>query len=58
MQLPRSKTFDAAFAGVTLDTSILKLTRRQAEFVKPVWQYLDSAVSSSRIRMFPRIIVG
>ena len=42
-------TFDAAFAGVTLDTSILKLTRRQAEFVKPVWQYLDSAVSSSRI---------
>ena len=42
-------TFDAAFAHVTLDKSILKLTRKQAEFVKPVWQYLDGAVSSSRI---------
>ena len=42
-------TFDAAFAGVTLDSSILKLTRRQAEFVKPVWQYLDGAVSAPRI---------
>lgn len=42
-------TFDTAFSGVTLDKSILKLTRKQAEFVKPVWDYLDGAVSSSRI---------
>ena len=42
-------TFDAAFNGVTLDRSILKLTHKQAEFVKPLWDYLDGAVSASRI---------
>ena len=42
-------TFDAAFNGVTLDRSILKLTHKQAEFVKPLWDYLDGAVSAARI---------
>ena len=42
-------TFDAAFSGVTLDTSIIKLTKKQAEFTKPIWQYLDAAVSAGRI---------
>ena len=43
------ETFDAALARVTLDRSIIKLTRKQAEFVKPVWQYLDGAVSPERL---------
>ena len=43
------ETFDAAFAGVTLNTGILKLTKKQAEFVKPVWSYLDASVSSARV---------
>lgn len=43
-------TFDAAFAGVTPDPAILKLTKAQAEFSKPVWSYLDGAVSEARIR--------
>jgi membrane-bound lytic murein transglycosylase B len=43
------ETFDGAFARVSLDKSILKLTRKQAEFVKPIWQYLDGAVSQARI---------
>jgi membrane-bound lytic murein transglycosylase B len=43
-------TFDAAFQGVTPDASIIKLTKGQAEFNKPVWEYLNSATSPDRIR--------
>ncbi len=43
------QTFDAAFAGVTPNTSILKNTKKQAEFVKPIWDYLGGAISSQRI---------
>lgn len=44
------ETYDRAFRGVTLDQEVLRLASRQAEFVKPIWEYLDSAVSDSRIR--------
>ena len=43
------KTFDAAFRGVTPDPSIIALTKKQSEFVKPIWSYLDSAISASRL---------
>ncbi len=43
------ETFDAAFQGVTPDESIIKLTKGQAEFNKPVWVYLRGATSSERI---------
>ncbi|WP_245572846.1 lytic murein transglycosylase [Lichenihabitans psoromatis] len=42
-------TFDAAMAGVTLDPAVIDKTRKQAEFVKPVGDYLTSAVSQKRI---------
>jgi lytic murein transglycosylase len=42
-------TFDQAFASVTPDPKIEALTRRQAEFVKPVWTYLNEAVTPQRI---------
>jgi membrane-bound lytic murein transglycosylase B len=39
-----------AFAGVTApDESVLRSARYQPEFVRPIWEYLDSAVSSRRI---------
>jgi membrane-bound lytic murein transglycosylase B len=44
-------TFDDAFRGVTPDSSIIKLTKGQAEFNKPVWEYLNSATSTGRIRI-------
>ena len=44
------ETFDAAFEGVTLNPKIIALTRKQAEFVKPVWSYLDSAVSAAKVQ--------
>jgi membrane-bound lytic murein transglycosylase B len=41
--------FDAAFAGVTVNARVLELDRYQPEFVRPIWEYLDSAVSETRI---------
>jgi membrane-bound lytic murein transglycosylase B len=43
------QTFDLAFQGVTPDPSIVTLTRKQSEFVAPIWSYLNSAVGGSRI---------
>lgn len=42
-------TFDKAMAGVTPDPAIIALTKKQSEFVKPVWSYLEGAVGSSRV---------
>jgi membrane-bound lytic murein transglycosylase B len=41
--------FDAAFAGVTVNERVIELDLFQPEFVRPIWEYLDSAVSPSRI---------
>jgi membrane-bound lytic murein transglycosylase B len=43
-------TFDAAFKDVTFDSKIIPSAKSQPEFVKPIWQYLQSAVSSARIQ--------
>ncbi|MEM8665477.1 MAG: lytic murein transglycosylase, partial [Pseudomonadota bacterium] len=42
-------TFDRATAGLRPDPRTLKLVNRQAEFVKPIWEYLDTAVSGKRV---------
>ncbi|WP_181703029.1 lytic murein transglycosylase [Chthonobacter albigriseus] len=42
-------TFDAAFRGLGPDQGVLDAANRQAEFVKPIWQYLDGAASDKRI---------
>lgn len=42
-------TFDAALDGVRPDAAIIALTHKQAEFVKPIWSYIDGAVSANRI---------
>jgi membrane-bound lytic murein transglycosylase B len=42
-------TFNAAFIGVTPDPAVIARTRKQAEFVKPIGDYLTSAVSQKRI---------
>jgi lytic murein transglycosylase len=41
--------FDRAFAGMTPDDSVLAKTKRQSEFVKPIGDYLATAVSRNRI---------
>jgi membrane-bound lytic murein transglycosylase B len=42
-------TFEAAFAGVTLDAAVLAAMRRQPEYGKPFGSYLASLVSPARI---------
>jgi len=43
------ETFAAAFRGVTPDPKIVALTKKQSEFVQPIWGYLASAVGGSRL---------
>ncbi|HJE68514.1 MULTISPECIES: lytic murein transglycosylase [Pseudomonadaceae] len=43
-------TFDQAFAGVQPDPAVIAADRSQPEFTKPVWEYLESAVSPLRVR--------
>lgn len=42
-------TFDAAFAGVGVNAEVMRLDGKQAEFTKPIWDYLDSAASPTRV---------
>jgi membrane-bound lytic murein transglycosylase B len=41
--------FDRAFAGVSLDPEVLVADSSQPEFTRPVWEYLDGAVSPQRV---------
>ena len=43
------RTLDRSLAGLTYDTDAIKRDRNQAEFSKPIWEYLDAAVSEMRI---------
>ena len=42
--------FDRAFAGVSPDMSVIRADRSQPEFSRPVWEYLDGALSPLRVR--------
>lgn len=43
------QTLDQALAGLSYDQKVIKRDRNQAEFSKPIWEYLDAAVSDTRI---------
>jgi membrane-bound lytic murein transglycosylase B len=45
----RPEVFDAAFRGVGVNADVVRLDSRQAEFTKPIWEYLDSAASPTRV---------
>ena len=45
----RPEVFDAAFAGVGVNEEVVRLDGRQAEFTKPIWEYLDGAASTARV---------
>ena len=42
-------TLARALAGLTYDRDVIDRDRNQAEFTKPIWDYLDAAVSDRRI---------
>jgi len=48
--------FDNAFNGVTPDMSVIKADRSQPEFSRPVWEYLDGALSPLRVRNGQRLL--
>ena len=49
-------TFDRAFAGVQPDPAVIEADRSQPEFTRPVWQYLESAISAQRVRSGQRLL--
>ncbi len=45
----RPEVYDASMAGIVRNQQVEDLNLQQPEFVRPVWEYLDGAVSPSRI---------
>jgi len=45
----RPATLDAAFRGIDYNTNVISRDRNQSEFTKQIWEYLDSAVSPTRV---------
>jgi lytic murein transglycosylase len=43
------ETFASAFAGVSFDANVVAEAKTQAEFTRPIWDYVGSAVSPERI---------
>lgn len=43
------ETFDAALSGVQPDPKIVALTRKQSEFSRPIWEYVNGSVSPARL---------
>ena len=48
--------FDRAFLGVTPDMDVIKADRSQPEFSRPVWEYLEGALSPLRVRNGKRLL--
>jgi membrane-bound lytic murein transglycosylase B len=46
----QAELFDQAFAGIAPDMSVVKADGAQPEFTRPVWEYLDGAISPVRVR--------
>ena len=44
-------TLNVAFADVRYLPRVVELDRAQPEFIRPVWSYLDSAVSPQRVAL-------
>ena len=47
-------TFDEAFRGVEPDAKIVALTKKQSEFVRPIWDYINGAISAQRLDARPQ----
>jgi membrane-bound lytic murein transglycosylase B len=50
------QVFDNAFPDITPDMSVIKADRSQPEFSRPVWEYLDGALSPLRVRNGQRLL--
>lgn len=51
------QTFDRALGNATPDERVLRLDSKQPEFVRPIWEYLETAVSPQRISKGREMVV-
>ncbi|MGV6809623.1 MAG: lytic murein transglycosylase [bacterium] len=51
------RTLDATFRHLLLDPKVIERDRHQAEFSRPIWRYLDSAVSTARLEKGSSLLV-
>lgn len=51
------KTFDRAFQGVTHDPEVIEAATYQPEYVKPIGEYIDRAVSEKRIEAGKEMLI-
>ncbi|MTI00106.1 lytic murein transglycosylase [Roseibium sp. RKSG952] len=52
-----SQTYNHVFSGMEPDSDTLRLMNKQSEFVKPIWEYLESAVSDTRVERGRELLV-
>jgi len=45
-----AQTYDRAFRGVKLNKTVIARDRKQAEFQRQIWDYLDTATSPKRVK--------
>jgi len=45
----RTEVLDAAFSGIRYNADVIDRDRNQSEFTRQIWDYLDSAVSETRV---------
>ncbi|TLX55287.1 lytic murein transglycosylase [Stutzerimonas nosocomialis] len=51
-----AELFDRSFAGITPDPSVVAADRSQPEFTRPVWEYLEGAISRQRVQNGRRLL--
>lgn len=51
-----AELFDRVFRGMEPDPAIIRADQSQPEFTRPVWEYLDGALSSQRIANGRRLL--
>lgn len=44
------ETLSVALSGISPDPEVIRRDRHQSEFTKTIWEYLDSAVSETRVK--------
>ncbi|GGB32222.1 murein transglycosylase [Roseibium aquae] len=52
-----AQTYRHVFNGMEPDNDTVRLMNRQSEFVKPIWEYLDTAVSETRVNRGRELLV-
>ena len=52
-----SGVLNSAMRVAAYDPDVIRLDRRQAEFARPIWEYLDSAVSDTRLANGRKVLV-